>query len=340
MRTPQAKRRNYSKKPLEVGYLTDLADSTTWHTLATCEGTTAWTRVILPLTSDPAVAQPYFGFRYAPNYNYRSQVYIDKISVRRPAVCAAPSNLYVVDSLATPSSVTFAWTGKADNGYTVSLYGTDTIVMQTADTFCVLDGLTTATHYTYRVEILAHCQAGDAIDLLSQSLTLATACAPITDFPWQENFDSLRIGTFDQICWSNEHIAGSGSSLFSISNSAWGIGGNTTNMLSLSYMAAGTYTQLVLPEMDIPAAECYDLILDIYRQNGSRYPGEGVYILAETDTLALCLTTTPLSGRTSPPKPKRLGTPTVLPFPAGVHCVLRSSPEASMATVSVSTTYR
>lgn len=277
---------NYSKKPLEVGYLTDLADSTTWHTLATCEGSTAWTRVILPLTSDPAVAQPYFGFRYAPNYNYRSQVYIDKISVRRPAVCAAPSNLYVVDSLATPSSVTLVWTGKADNGYTVSLYGTDTIVMQTTDTFCVLDHLSAATRYTYRVEVLAHCQAGDAIDLLSQSLTLTTACAPITDFPWQENFDSLRTGTFDQICWSNEHIAGSGSSLFSISNYAWGMGSNTTNLLSLPDMAAGTYTQLVLPEIDIPAAECYDLTFDIYRQNGSRYPGEGVYILAETDTLA------------------------------------------------------
>lgn len=40
---------NYSKKPLEVGYLTDPADSTTWHRIAEYKGTSTWTRVILTL---------------------------------------------------------------------------------------------------------------------------------------------------------------------------------------------------------------------------------------------------------------------------------------------------
>ena len=277
---------NYSKKPLEVGYLTDPADSTTWHRIAEYKGTTTWTRVILTLACGENVGQPYYGFRYAPNYQYSSQVYIDDVTVHAPSPCAYPRDLHTIDSLATPNSVTVAWAGSADNGYTVTFCGEDTVTLQTTDTFCILDGLQPATRYTYTVKVLAHCMAGDAADVLSEQLTLTTACDAITDFPWEEDFEDFSTGNVNHPCWINEHVSGPGSYLFVIDQSSWGTNGNTTKTLKLTDQSNTTYTRLVLPEMNIPTAGGYDFGLSIWRRSMSSKPTEGIYIIAQTDTLA------------------------------------------------------
>lgn len=277
---------NYSKKPLEVGYLTDPADSTTWHRLAEYSGTTTWTRVILTLTCAEGVTQPWFGFRYAPNYAYSSQVYIDDVTVHAPSPCPLPAGIHTVDSLATQHSATVAWSGSADNGYTVTFCGADTVTLQTPDTFCVLDGLQPATRYAYTVKVQAHCSAGDAFDIQSEQLMLSTACATVSDFPWEVDFENFSTGTFNQPCWLNEHVSGEGTYLFSVYQSAWGVNGNTTNILKLTDQRAVTYTRLVLPEMEIPVAGGYDFGLSVWRRSMSYIPAEGVYVLAGTDTLA------------------------------------------------------
>ncbi len=277
---------NYANKPLEVGYLTDPADSTTWHRLAEYKGTTTWTRVILTLACGDNVGQPYYGFRYAPNYQYSSQVYIDDVTVHAPSPCAYPRDLHNIDSLATPNSATVAWAGSADNGYTVTFCGADTITLQTTDTFCVLDGLQPSMRYTYTVKVLAHCLAGDAADVLSEQLTLTTACDAIKDFPWEENFEDFTTGNVNHPCWINEHVSGPGTYLFVIDQSSWGTNGNTTKTLKLTDQTNTTYTRLVLPEMNIPTAGGYDFGLSIWRRSMSSKPTEGIYVIAQNDTLA------------------------------------------------------
>ena len=278
---------NYVNKPIEVGYLTDPADSTTWHRIAEYGGTTTWTRVILTLTCAEGVTQPYYGFRYAPNYTYSGQVYIDDVTVHAPSPCPLPANIHTVDSLATQQSATVAWSGSADNGYTVTFCGADTVTLQTPDTFCVLDGLQPATRYAYTVKVQAHCSAGDAFDVQSEQLMLSTACATVSEFPWEVDFENFTIGNVNQPCWLNEHVSGYGTYLFSVyQSSSWGINGNTTRVLKLTDQRGTTYTRLVLPEMNIPVAGGYDFGLSVWRRAMSYIPAEGVYILAGTDTLA------------------------------------------------------
>ena len=242
--------------------------------------------VILTLACGENVGQPYYGFRYAPNYQYSSQVYIDGVTVHAPSPCAYPRDLHTIDSLATPNSVTVAWAGSADNGYTVTFCGEDTVTLQTTDTFCVLDGLQPATRYTYTVKVLAHCMAGDAADVLSEQLTLTTACGAITDFPWEEDFEEFSTGNVNHPCWINEHVSGPGSYLFVIDQSSWGTNGNTTKTLKLTEQSNTTYTRLVLPEMNIPTAGGYDFGLSVWRRSMYSKPTEGIYIIAQTDTLA------------------------------------------------------
>ena len=277
---------NYVNKPIEVGYLTDPADSTTWHRIAEYSGTTTWTRVILTLAASADVLQPYYGFRYAPNYTYSSQVYIDDVAVYAPSPCPLPANIHIVDSLATQQSATMAWSGSADNGYTVTFCGADTVTLQTPDTFCVLDGLQPATRYAYTVKVLAHCLAGDAFDVQSEQLMFSTACATVSEFPWEVDFENFTIGNVNQSCWLNEHVSGYGTYLFSVYQSAWGVNNNNTNVLKLTDQSGTTYTRLVLPEMDIPVAGGYDFGLSVWRRSMPYIPAEGVYILAGTDTLA------------------------------------------------------
>ena len=119
---------------------------------------------------------------------------------------------------------------------------------------------------------------GDTVDLYAKWESL---CDTITDFPWNEHFESYSTITFSAPCWINEHISGSGIRLFKISKTE--IGGNATKQLQLPDMHYGTLTKLVLPLMNLPGDD-YLFSLDIYRNaSGTAYTAEGIRIFVSAD---------------------------------------------------------
>lgn len=181
----------YETKTLEIGYLTDPADKSTWETIAsyTPATTDTWEEIKVTLDVPENVMNPHFGFRFAASYS-NTAAYIDDIKVREVPVCDMATDLHVIDSLSTATTATVAWSGLADAGYTVIFRGNDTITKQVTDTFCVLDGLTASRIYNYEVSVVARCVAGEAVDTLTANLQWLTDCAgAVTTFPYNVGFE-------------------------------------------------------------------------------------------------------------------------------------------------------
>ena len=198
--------------------------------------------------------------------------------------CPAPVELTI--EAVTEQSAALSWTDFADAGksYTVIYGEAETFDMANASTYqstmvnvqqVSLSGLVPNTEYS--VAVAANCDT--KVSRFSEVLNFHTDCAAVTLFPWNENFDAYESGLFQASCWDNEHISGSGTSLFSIN--ATSIGGNATHTLYLPDMASGTVTRLSLPYVDVPDTN-YEFALDIYR-NTSSYPLEGIRVFAAYD---------------------------------------------------------
>ena len=185
---------NHYNATMEVGYLTDPNDKTTWTAIVsyTPASSRSWEEVKAVLEVPEDVTDPHFGFHYhLKSGSYTSySAYIDDIKVREVPVCDMATDLHVIDSLSTATSATVAWSGLADAGYTVIFRGNDTITKQTTDTFCVLDGLTASRIYNYEVSVVARCAAGEAVDTLTANLQWLTDCAgAVTTFPYNVGFE-------------------------------------------------------------------------------------------------------------------------------------------------------
>lgn len=185
---------NHYNATMEVGYLTDPNDKTTWTAIAsyTPASSRSWEEVKAVLEVPEDVTDPHFGFHYhLKSGSYTSySAYIDDIKVREVPVCDMATDLHVIDSLSTATTATVAWSGLADAGYTVIFRGNDTITKQVTDTFCVLDGLTASRIYNYEVSVVARCAAGEAVDTLTANLQWLTDCAgAVTTFPYNVGFE-------------------------------------------------------------------------------------------------------------------------------------------------------
>lgn len=179
---------------MEVGYLTDPNDKTTWTAIAsyTPASSRVWEEVKAVLEVPEDVTDPHFGFHYhLKSGSYTSySAYLDDITIREVPVCDMATDLHVIDSLSTATTATVAWAGLADAGYTVIFRGNDTITKQVTDTFCVLDGLTASRIYNYEVSVVARCVAGEAVDTLTANLQWLTDCAgAVTTFPYNIGFE-------------------------------------------------------------------------------------------------------------------------------------------------------
>lgn len=179
---------------MEVGYLTDPNDKTTWKAIAsyTPASSRVWEEVKVVLEVPEDVTDPHFGFHYhLKSGSYTSySAYLDDITIREVPVCDMATDLHVIDSLSTATTATVAWSGLADAGYTVIFRGNDTITKQVTDTFCVLDGLTVSRIYNYEVSVVARCVAGEAVDTLTANLQWLTDCAgAVTTFPYNVGFE-------------------------------------------------------------------------------------------------------------------------------------------------------
>ena len=195
-------------------------------------------------------------------------------------VCEKPESLEATN--VTENGATLTWTGGSGNYNVEYKLASETewtsFMTNTTATTCNLTGLTSGSAYQARVQSVC---SGDATSGW-KTVNFTTACGAITTFPWTETFESYASGNFEDPCWVNEHIEGTGTYVFKVytSNNA----GNTTHQRQLPDMAGGTLTKLVLPEMTLPAN--YEFSLDIYRSNSTYNNNniyEGIRVYASTD---------------------------------------------------------
>ena len=262
-----------TSKKLEVGYLTDPADKSTWKTIDsyTPQKNDTWEEIKVTLNVPEDVVNPHFGFRFAASYS-NTAAYIDDIKVREVPVCDMATDLHVIDSLSTATTATVAWSGLADAGYTVIFRGNDTITKQVTDTFCVLDGLTASRIYNYEVSVVARCAAGEAVDTLTANLQWLTDCAgAVTTFPYNVGFEeeegywyeSSTIYTMPK-CVVSEVCQGASNTRMIPSNAnSTGVHSGSQYLYMYGARSSSYYyrSSFAFPEMVIPEAEAYELAI-------------------------------------------------------------------------------
>lgn len=289
-----------TSKKLEVGYLTDPADKSTWKTIDsyTPQKNDTWEEIKVTLDVPEDVVNPHFGFRFAASYS-NTAAYIDDIKVREVPVCDMATDLHVIDSLSTATTATVAWAGLADAGYTVIFRGNDTITKQVTDTFCVLDGLTASRIYNYEVSVVARCAAGEAVDTLTANLQWLTDCAgAVTTFPYNVGFEeeegywyeSSTIYTMPK-CVVSEVCQGASDTRMIPSNAnSTGVHSGSQYLYMYGAYSSSYYyrSSFAFPEMIIPEAEAYELAIwsRINRNNKPSYPDSvEVFYNAEKQSL-------------------------------------------------------
>ena len=141
------------------------------------------------------------------------------------AICVAPNGLQV-DSV-TNSEAFISWStsneGFNDASYEVA-YGLSATfdltlpatyqIVPATGTSIALSGLSANSRYTFAVREV--CDA-TYTSRWSQTAGFLTDCGVVSQFPWVEDFEDYATGTLAISCWSNQHVEGTGTSLFLIS---------------------------------------------------------------------------------------------------------------------------
>lgn len=215
-------------------------------------------------------------------------VFFDDMSIRKIPSCFPVENVRV--SATGLDTARIAWDTKNDDAsyHVVLTHNGSTLYDDVEnDTVLVLRNLASSSLYNLQATITTICADGEeSADVYTGILSFATQCGTISEFPWIENFEGYATGDFSNPCWENKWVAGDNTKLFTIVYSQNGTDGTQTHVLQLPDKKSGNYTQLTLPVMDIPEAGAYDFYIDVDRRADSyQKEGEGVFILANTDTL-------------------------------------------------------
>lgn len=213
----------------------------------------------------------------------------DNLYVRELLKCENPKAIRV-DSI-TETSARVHWNGSAAEYEFILMNGNavvDSVIL--TDTVYHFTNLVSGTSYNYTLSLRGICGA-DSSDVIEKSLNFNTVCG-VKSLPYANDFEAYKTGTFAGTCWTNVHVSGTSTSLFSIStsNASTNANGGKLQTLELPDMKSGTITHLTSPEFDIPAGEPVELSIDIYRNaTGSTYTTEGVRLFAlnGTDTIQL-----------------------------------------------------
>lgn len=255
-----------------------------------------WTEKIVDLAAYAGQKVQFF-FKATSSYSSTSgaAIYLDDVTVRVKPTCIAPANAQISNITKNAATLTWAASTTSDS-YLVTilnerdepitiLNGDNQVLVNSLDVqgnSLVINNLEASTEYTIQIGIAADCGEGDISELYEDIISFETLCDAIAA-PWSENFNDMATGSINVACWTNEHISGTGSSLFQVSSST--NGSNTTKQLQLPDMSTNTITRLSLPVIEIPAANAYAFKMKLYRNtNSTSYSGEGVRIYASYAT--------------------------------------------------------
>ena len=193
--------------------------------------------------------------------------------------CIAP-NVYVSD--ATENSITLNWApGNTESSWELEV--------AEGDTNYVSQGTVTTAPYTlsnlnpntlYNIRMRSVCGGGEYSDWVV--ISQRTDCAPITNIPYMENFDSYSGATSTSVsvnnlpyCWSylNEGTSSSYSGYPMIYASATYAASGNNAMRFYTYTTSGTYDDqiAILPAIDVTTHPMNTLQLSFDARNNSTY---------------------------------------------------------------------
>nr|MCR4826139.1 fibronectin type III domain-containing protein [Bacteroidales bacterium] len=264
-----------------VGLMTDPTDASTFVPFATQAPTTSYEEYEFTIEGEGH----YIAIKMdAANQSQTTHgIYVDDIAITFPPACPKPTNVTVYNiqphivTVGCESTYATEWEVRFDN---------DTIIYTNEMPYTLEDPILTA-GATHTVEVHAYCGDEGAWSEWSNPISFTTACEAVTEFPWTDDFEEYSTGNFTAVCWQNEHIEGTGTQIFKImAGSSYSTGDNTSHVLQLPDMAAGTMTKLVLPYMTLPS-DNYQFTLDVYRSSNTYqsnpYELEGIRVFASTN---------------------------------------------------------
>jgi len=232
---------NSSCGTLHVGYVTDLADTTTFVSLASYAYNefSAWDEKEVAMTGAPDGASIAFLQRdCATNYYW----YIDDVTVEPIPSCARPAGVSVSDITIDGATVTVTDPAEANSYYYVlaqdGVGDVDSNVVYS--TSFDLANLLSNTNYT--VSVATYC-GDDTTAFVSTSFR--TACAAITadQLPWNESFETYPAANGIIPCWN--YVGSNANSMSIVATRA--------HEGSKSYRFSGSATTphiLILPEFE------------------------------------------------------------------------------------------
>lgn len=250
-----------------VGYITNIADASTFVAIQELERNTSWTKAQVELGTIPS------GARLAIRYAKQSSNYymgIDDIEVRKLPNCRPPRRLWI-DTITT-NSAKLAWHPTAASGnYQVKVKNGEAVLADSrvdGDTTFVISGLEHSSMYrNLAVDIFSICSASDSSEVFSTTFSFNTACQTM-----EFTKDSLILGfndydsgelLADLPCWDT--IRGAGVTAdWKISTTAYN---NTAKSAYIASRGAGKYAVLISPAIEISAG--YEL--QAYAKESSHY---------------------------------------------------------------------
>lgn len=188
---------------IEVGYLQDLDDATSFVALDTFIPTSTTEFNVFNAYLGTAPQSPYLAFRHT-GIPYGA-VLIDDVSWELLPACQDVTS--IATDLITDTSASVAWAaGTASNWQIVLGQSTDNDLssltpIDVATPSYAFTALTEATTYKYWVR--SNCGNGEFGAWIGPK-TFRTKCEAIADFPWEESFEDVTIPALPS-CWTKEN---------------------------------------------------------------------------------------------------------------------------------------
>jgi len=271
---------------LNIGYMTNPADSSTFTTVAAIETNSladnGYRHYLVDFHNSNAPEQAVIAFRYESDND--RMFFIDNVTVDIIPICAEPIQLTV--SAINSTTARLSWYSNADSlvlhykASTDASYSTETILIDSTSEY-LLTGLYPSTVYTWYLTILCNGQ-----EYTSATASFTTECAGITSVPSSWNFESGNTAGSSSnplpACWhrtNNLHpYVYTGSPQYSHSGSR-----------ALLFNVAQGILHATLPPMDPDALSLDTLQLKFFAR---------VYSSANTNTLDIGVMTDPLDHST------------------------------------------
>ena len=193
---------------VEVGYITDIADLTSFVSFQSFTTTSnlLYDNIALELGTAPGSSQ-FLAFRHSGDYN---SIEIDDVIWEPIPACGDVNSLATI--MTTTTSAQIAWSGSGSESEWQYVYGASTVTdpttltaSNTTSTDATISGLTPATTYNYWVR--SYCGEGTEGAWIGP-YSFITQCIPYSIPSVMEDFESTS-GTNLPLCWSNELVSGS-----------------------------------------------------------------------------------------------------------------------------------